>query len=170
MRTNAPNTIREKYSELISYITAIELKHEITMENQVEITIKISDYFEREVFKIHLFQPFDREYEYNFHRLRVSWCIPPDEHLNHNHWFNEDLDQKEIFNIILFDMIKYKINNIDQETIDTSNTFIYMILKDWIKNKEIGIQKTKPAKYHKHLFFRISKIKLYRFLRKIHFK
>ena len=75
------------------------------------------------------------------------------------------MDQKEIFNIILFDMIKYKINNIDQETIDTSNTFIYMILKNWIKNKEISIQKTKPAKYHKHLPFRVLKIKLYSYYR-----
>ena len=109
METNASNNVREKYSELISYITAIELKHEITMENQIEMTIKISDYFEREVFKIHLFQPFDREYEYNFHRLRVSWCIPPDEHLNHNHWFNEDLDQITLIKKLLTQVILLSI-------------------------------------------------------------
>lgn len=60
--------------------------------------------------------------------------------------------------------------NIDQETVDASNTLIYMILKDWIKGKEVSIQKTKPAKYHKHLFFRILKIKVHRFLKKNNLK
>lgn len=170
MKTNTSNSIRGKYSELISYITAIALKHEIIMENQIEITIKISDYFEREVFKIHLFQPLDRKYEYHLHRLRVSWCFLPNGHLNHNHWFNEDMNQREIFNIILFDIIKDKLMNIDQETVDASNTLIYMILKDWIKGKEVSIQKTKPAKYHKHFFFRILKIKMHKFLKKYHLK
>lgn len=129
-------TIKEKYKELIAYICNIGTKAEITFDNQIEMIIKISDYFKNELIVIHLFQPIDRERAYNYHRLRISWRIPPQLYLSHNHWFDEDMDQREIFDLLLLDIFEYKFNTINEETIDSSNTLIYLLLKDWITNKK----------------------------------
>ena len=170
MKANVSNTISEKYKELITYISNMGIKSEITYESQIEIYIKVYDYFKRELIWVKLFQPIDREWEYNYHRLRISWSFLPNKHLCHDHWFNEDTNQREIFDLLLLDIFEYKFQTINKETVDDSNTLIYMVLNDWLHNKKKSYSSNEHYKCHKYQFFKILKIRIYKFLKKIHFK
>lgn len=125
------NTVKEKYAELINYISQMGNKTQIKYESQVEVTLLILNYLGDEVITVHLFQPLNNNKEYNYHRLRVSWKIPPDSILGHNTWYNETTDQSVIFKRLLFDILSWRIQNINKKSIDSSNIAIYEVIKNW---------------------------------------
>lgn len=157
------NGIKEKYKELIQYISQLGHKVSFSGNNSIELTINVYDYLDERILKIHLFQPLDREWEYNYHRLRISWTIPPNECLGNNRWYLETSNQVVIFNTLLFDIINFKIKNIDKTTIDKSNAAIYGALNEWLKNKEhiynkkIPKQKSSLLNYIKNFFIHKNK-------------
>lgn len=127
--------IKDKYSKLVLYISQLGYKTDIIIDNQIELIIDVYGAIGNSLLKVKLFQPLDREREYNFHRLRISWAISPNEYLGNCKWYQEDTNQDVIFNTLLFDIINYKLDNINATTVDSSNILVYTILKDWFNDK-----------------------------------
>lgn len=136
MAKDKQQKIKDKYSTLVQYISQLGYKTAITLDNQIELTINVYGTFGKLLVKVHLFQPLNNESEFNYHRLRISWAIPPNECLGNNRWYLETTNQDVIFNTLLFDFINYKLNNIKASSVDPSNLLVYTILKDWLKDKE----------------------------------
>lgn len=146
MTATIQDNIKDKYSELVQYISQLGHKTYFSYERKTELIIDVYSYFGDNILTVKLFQPIDREYEYNYHRLRISWAIPPNKCLGNNRWYLETNSQSVIFNTLLYDIINYKINNIGKETIDNSNLLIYEILKDWLKDCKIPPKEEKEIK------------------------
>lgn len=51
--------------------------------------------------------------------------------LGNSKWYIESTDQSVIFKRLLFDIISWKIQNINKKSIDSSNEVIYKALKKW---------------------------------------
>lgn len=149
--------IKDKYRELIQYISQLGHKTKIGINNQIELTIDVYSYFNEHILTVKLFQPLDRKHEYNFHHLRISWAIPPNDYLGHCRWYHETNNQSVIFNTLLYDLIDYKLKNIGKETVDTSNTLIYEILKDWLKDKENSFNE-ETAKSNQSIWDKVKNI------------
>lgn len=157
------DTIKEKYKELISYISQMGNRTQIKYESQVETSLQIFNYFGDEIINIHLFQPLDDSKEYNYRRLRVSWKVPPEGTLGHNAWYNENTNQDIIFKRLLFDILNWRIQNIDKKSIDSSNMIIYEVIKNWSitemkKHQRFCLKEIFKAKVKKILsIFHVSK-------------
>ena len=74
----AANTVKEKYKELLGYISQMGHKVKIQGESQIEITLHLFNYFGNEILVVHLFQPLTDNSACNYHRLRISWRMPPE--------------------------------------------------------------------------------------------
>lgn len=144
-------TVKEKYQELIGYISQMGYKAAIRYESQVEIFIVLSDYSKTEFMEVHLFQPLDNKNAYHFKKLRINWRILPDKYLIGDHWFDENTDQMIIFNILLFDILKWKVGKLSTLNIDASNIFIYEVINNWLKTREEQIRKEEQLKIANHL-------------------
>lgn len=144
-------TVKEKYQELIGYISQMGYKAAIRYESQVEIFIVLSDYSKTEFMEVHLFQPLDNKNAYHFKKLRINWRIFPDKYLIGDHWFDEDADQMAIFNILLFDILKWKVGKLSNINIDDSNIFIYEVLNNWLKTREDQIIRKERIKIENRL-------------------
>lgn len=129
--TMEANTVKTQYAELIGYISQMGHKVKIPLESQVEITLQLLSYFGDEIITVHLFQPLNNNKEYNYHRLRISWKVPPENCLGHNTWYEETTDQSVIFKRLLFDILNWKIQTLDKENVDSSNLIIYEAIKNW---------------------------------------
>ena len=127
----ATNTVKEKYKELLGYISQMGHKVKIQGESQIEMTLHLFNYFGNEILVVHLFQPLTDNSAYNYHRLRISWRMPPEGCLGNSKWYIESTDQSVIFKRLLFDIISWKIQNINKKSIDSSNEVIYKALKKW---------------------------------------
>ena len=145
------NTIKEKYQELINYISQIGYESFIRYESQVEVYIILSDYCKKEFMEIHLFQPINDKKAYHFKKLRIDWRIFPDKYLNNSHWFDEDIDQMVIYNTLLFDIIKWKIEKIGEVNVDDSNIFMYEVMNSWLKTREKQTVTEEKIKIQNHL-------------------
>ena len=129
-------TVKEKYKELITYISQMGHKVSFLNATQNELSIQLFNYFMEEIIVVHLFQPLNST-EYNYHRLKISWRTPIESNLGHNTWYYETTDQSVIFKRLLFDIISWKIQNIDKKTVDSSNMLIHEVLRSWsTSNKE----------------------------------
>ena len=144
-------TIKEKYSELIKYISQIGYKAYIRYESQIEVFIVLSDYCKKQFMEVHLFQPLDNKDAYHFKKLRINWRVFPNSYLGNDHWFDEDTDQMVIYNTLLFDIIKWKIEKLGEANIDDSNIFMYEVMNNWLKAKEEQTVTEEKVKLQNHL-------------------
>lgn len=155
MTTKTKYKIKDKYSTLVQHISQLGYKTDIGVNSQIELLINVYGAFGKLLLKVKLFQPLNNEREFNYHRLRISWAIPPNECLGNCKWYEDTTSQDVIFNTLLYDIINYKLDNISATTVDASNILIYTILKDWLKDRDCLY--TKDSSKPKHSILSIVK-------------
>lgn len=151
METNALNSVREKYKESLQYISNLGDRFEIICNVNTDATIKVKDYDEKELISVHLYQPINLN-RWHQDYLRVSWKIPPKENFGRVDEFHQDMDQKIIFNILLYKIIDWKLSTFDGRFKDIINSTLNSdTISDWLKTKEEQIRMEERAKIENHL-------------------
>lgn len=151
METNTSNSVREKYKELLQYISKLGDRFEIICNVNTDVTIKVKDYDGKELISVHLYQPINLN-RWHPDYLRISWKISPKENFGRVDEFHQDMDQKVIFNILLYKVIDWKLSTFDERFKDIINSTLNSdTITDWLKTKEDQIRMEERAKIESHL-------------------
>lgn len=154
MEINKSNVLAIKYKELIKYISQIG-DHVDYHWDPDRITIKIQNNAKKDIFFVKLYQsPYAANPEQEY--LEVYWRDASVCNYGASHKFHQDTDQKVIFNILLFVITNWKLQNLDfsineavHKAIDKAlNSKVFI---DLFQTKEEQIRAEEQAKVESHL-------------------
>lgn len=101
--------ITEAYNELIQYVSC--LGKPIIIKDFLSVTIRLFNNSDKEFLKVVLSVPKSNEsYDYNI--VEISWRYTSSMLSFEKYKCSADIDQKVIFNILLFNITNWKLDNI----------------------------------------------------------
>ena len=140
----------EKYDDLIQYFSS--LGNSCTNFRETNLFTQVRNN------NNDVFSQFRIEYSRDVHgrcdytHIQVSWKLVGLSYFSTPHKFKESTDQKIIFEIIMFEIISWKLQNIDRLITQTITTTLNSeTISDWLKTKEEQIRMEERAKIESHL-------------------
>ena len=154
MEIDIPNIIAKKYKELITYISQIGNYAEYHWDPD-RVIIKVQNNDKKVILWVKLHQsPYVSNPEQEY--LEVYWRRPDVCNYSAPHLFHESTDQKIMFNILLFEMLNNRLQNMDYDVNDYIQNAVNRALSsekitNWLKTKEEQIIMEERAKIENHL-------------------
>lgn len=154
MEVNISNVLAKKYKELIGYISQIGNDVEYHWDSD-RITIKIQNNAKKDILFVKLYQsPYVTNPEQEY--LELYWREAFVCNYGMPHKFHQDTDQKVIFNILLFEIINHRLQNLDfsiNETVHKAveKTLSSEAITNFFQTKEEQIRAEERAKIESHL-------------------
>lgn len=138
------------YKELIDNLSNIGYSSTISYdEKNVFIQVKNSNGERFLQFRLNYSVSYQ---EYDYEHLQVAWRLLGVSNFSTPHKFHKDMDQKVMFEIILFEITNWKLQNLDKVITKTiSNTLNSNAISNWLKTKEEQIREEERAKIENHL-------------------
>ena len=142
----------EKYKELIQYISQLGGGN-IIYNDFLSVTIRVQDNSSKEFLRVNINVPkFEGTNNYDYSSVEVKWRTTLHTYPFKTHRFSASMDQKVIFNILLFEIINWKLDNIDSLISSTINKALSSeALTTWLNNKEQQIRADERLAISTHL-------------------
>lgn len=148
---NLNNFIEKDYKELIQYLCCIG--HSSTTNykpNNVYIQIRNKEGEVFLEFRLEYYRDSSWTLDYNY--IQVAWRLTGYSSFSHPHKFHKDMDQKVMFDIMLFEINNWKLSHIDELITKTiSKTLDSGVITNWLKTKEEQIRIEERVKIETHL-------------------
>ena len=143
--------IGKNYTELIKYLCNIGYKSTVNYtEANVFIQIRNSGGEQYLQFRLNYHNNVITGYEYD--NLQVAWRLLGFSTFSPPHRFPKDMDQRIIFETILFEITSWKLQHINELVTKTINKALdSKIITNWLKTKEEQIRIEERAKIENHL-------------------
>lgn len=138
------------YKELIDNLSNIGYSSTISYdEKNVFIQVKNSNGNRFLQFRLNYSVSYQ---EYDYDHLQVAWRLLDVSSFSAPHKFPKDMDQKVMFEIVLFEITNWKLQNLDKIVAKTINdTLDSDAISNWLKTKEEQIRMEERAKIENHL-------------------
>lgn len=138
------------YKELIDYLCNIGYSFTVHYgEKNVFMQVKNSNGDRFLQFRLNYSVSYQ---EYDYDHLQIAWRLLGVSSFSAPHKFPKDMDQKVMFEIILFEITNWKLQNLDKVIAKTINdTLDSDAISNWLKTKEEQIRMEERAKIENHL-------------------
>lgn len=138
------------YKKLIKYLGSIGYSSTTNYaERNVFIQVRNSNEDESLQFRLNYSVSYQ---EYDYDHLQVAWRLLGVSGFSAPHKFPKDMDQKIMFEIILFEITNWKLQNLNKVIAKTINdTLDSDTISNWLKTKEEQIRKEERVKIENHL-------------------
>lgn len=142
--------IGTNYVELIKYLRNIGYSSTVNYaERNVFIQVRNSN--GEQYLQFRLDYPLDAG-KYNYENLQVAWRLLGYSSFSVPHKFPKGMNQKAIFEIIMFEITSWKLQYIDDLIVKTINKALNTdTITNWLKTKEEQIRMEERAKIENHL-------------------
>lgn len=142
-------SIGTNYKELIGYLHNIGHKSTVNYTEK-NVFIQVRNNEGEQYLQFRLDYCLDTE-GYNCENLQVAWKLLGYSGFSTPHRFPKDMNQKVIFEIIMFEIINWKLQHIDDLVIKTINkTLDSDSITNWLKTKEEQIRIEERTKIENH--------------------
>lgn len=140
----------EKYDDLIQYFSS--LGNGCTNFRETNLFTQVRNNNNEVFLQFRIEYPRDVHGRYIYTHIQVSWKLVGLSNFSVPHRFKESTDQRIIFEIIMFEIISWKLQNMDKLIVQTLTTTLNSeTISDWLKTKEEQIRMEERAKIESHL-------------------
>lgn len=142
--------IGKNYKYLIEYLRNVGYTS-ITNYKDNNVFIQINNSKGEQYLQFRLDYHYKGYGEYDYNNLQVAWRLLNISGFSIPHKFPKDMDQRIIFEIILFEITNWKLQHIDELVKSTINkTLDSEMISNWLKTKEEQIRTEERAKIENH--------------------
>lgn len=143
--------IGKNYRELIEYLHNIG-HTSTTSWSEKNVFIQVRNGKGEQYLQFRLDYCYDVLDGYKYDELQVAWKLVGISKFSTPHKFPKDLNQKVMFDIILFEITNWKLKNLDKIVTNKVNEVLSSeAITDWLKTKEEQIRMEERAKIENHL-------------------
>lgn len=143
-------SISINYKELIEYLRNVGYKSTVNYAEK-NVFIQVRNNEGEQYLQFRLDYHMDAK-GYDYENLQVAWRLLGYSVFSAPHRFPKDMNQKVIFEIIMFEIINWKLQHIDGLVVRTINkTLNSDSITNWLKTKEEQIRMEERAKIENHL-------------------
>lgn len=143
--------IGTNYNELIEYLCNIGYTSTINYKER-NVFIQVRNVTGEQYLQFRLDYPYDTLKGYNYDKLQIAWKLLEVSNFSIPHKFPKDLNQKVMFDIILFEITNWKLKNFDKIVTRKVNEVLNSeAITNWLKTKEEQIRMEERAKIENHL-------------------
>lgn len=150
MKENQPFNFEEKYQELLQCISHLG-GGSVSYPDFMSVTTKALDSSKKEFLRIRVYVPKVKG-TYDYNSIEVEWRPTIQTFPFKAHRFSASMDQKIIFNILLFEITNWKLDNIStliSSTIDKALNSEALVT--WLNTKEQQIRTDERLAISTHL-------------------
>lgn len=143
--------IGSNYKELIKYFGNVGYSS-CTNYTERNVFIQIRDKKGEQYLQVRLDYSRDTVGEYDYNNLQIAWKLLGVTSFSIPHKFPKDMNQKVIFNIILFEITNWRLQHLDEFIVKTIDKILNSdAITNWLKTKEEQIRIEEKAKIENHL-------------------
>ena len=143
--------IGKNYNELIGYLCNIGYTS-TTNYRERNVFIQVRDDKGEQYLQFRLDYPNELITGYDYNNLQVAWRLLGVSPFSPPHKFHRDMDQRVIFETILFEITNWKLQNLDKVVAKKVNELLNSdTITDWFKTKEEQIRTEERVKIENHL-------------------
>lgn len=150
MDKSEQTTLGQRYEELVSYLSSFGNSR--TNFSEANVFTQVRNNKDEVFLQFRLDYPRDIHGKYDYDYVQVAWRLLGVSNFSAPHKFKASLNQKVIFDIILFEIISWKLQNIDKIVAQTITTVLDSeTISNWLKTKEEQIRTEEKIKFENHL-------------------
>lgn len=143
--------IGQNYKDLIKYLSNIDSAYTVNYAER-NVFVQVRNSKREQYLQFRLDYHYDSIEGYDYNNLQIAWRLLGVSSFSIPHKFPKDMDQRVMFDIILFEITNWKLQNLDKIVARKVNELLNSdTITDWLETKEEQIRAEERLRIENHL-------------------